>query len=79
MAMLVVISSVAYVLSLAPLKYFPASEISVFNLPIPVFGGIMSGLYLKEDIFNLNYLIALLLVVVGIYLVNTKQKKEKLQ
>lgn len=77
MTMLVMISSFAYVLSLLPLRYFSASEISVFNLLIPIFGGIMSGIYLNEDIFNLNYLFALLLVVVGIYLVNIKTKKEE--
>lgn len=68
------ISSVAYVLSLLPLKYFAASEVSVFNLLIPVFGALLSGIYLKEDIFNLRYLIAFVLVIVGIYIVNLNCK-----
>lgn len=77
MLLLVGISSIAYILSLLPLKYFSASEISVFNLLIPIFGGIMSGIYLKEDIFNFNYLFALLFVVIGIYLVNLEIKGKK--
>lgn len=72
---LALISSAAYVLSLLPLKYFAASEVSVYNLLIPVFGGLMSGLSLKEDIFNLRYLSALALIAIGIYLVNRQQKK----
>lgn len=68
------ISAVAYVLSLIPLKYFPASEISVFNLLITVFGVVMSAIVLGENIFKLNYLVALLLVSLGIFFVNSKAK-----
>ena len=72
---LALFAAVAYVLSLIPLKYFPASEVSVFNLLITVFGVIMSGLVLGEDIFKINYLISLLLICMGIFLVN-KRKRE---
>ena len=72
--LLSVISALAYVLSLVPLKYFPASEISVFNLLITVFGVIMSALLLGENIFRWNYLIAISLISVGIILVNKRQK-----
>lgn len=70
---LAAISAVAYVLSLLPLKYFPASEISSFNLLISVFGVIMSALLLGEDILRWNYGISLLLVSLGIMLVNYKK------
>lgn len=70
MLMLIIISSSAYVLSLMPLKYFPASEISSFNLLITVFGVIMSGIILGENIFRLNYAASLALICAGILFVN---------
>ncbi len=72
---LAAISAVAYVLSLIPLKYFPASEISVFNLLITVFGIVMSALVLGESVFRLNYLLSLALISAGIIAVNFKGKK----
>ena len=72
---LVFISSVAYVLSLMPLKYFEASEISSFNLLITVFGVIMSALILGENIFKWNYLLAVILVSAGIITLNSRRKK----
>lgn len=72
--MLAVISSVAYVLSLMPLKYFPASEISSFNLLITIFGVVMSALLLKENIFKWNYLLSVVLISSGIILVNLRRK-----
>jgi drug/metabolite transporter (DMT)-like permease len=71
---LALFAAVAYVLSLIPLKYFPASEVSVFNLLITVFGVVMSGLVLGENIFRANYIISLALIVIGIMLVNKRSK-----
>ena len=67
-------AAVAYVLSLLPLKYFSASEISVLNLLIPVFGVVISGLVLGENIFRINYLISLALIILGILLVNWRKR-----
>ncbi len=72
---LAAISAVAYILSLIPLKYFPASEISAFNLLITVFGVVMSGIVLGESIFKLNYLVSFLLISIGILAVNYKGEK----
>lgn len=69
---LVFISAFAYVLSLMPLKYFPASEISSFNLLITIFGVVTSGLVLCENIFKWNYLISLALIGAGIILINRR-------
>ena len=74
---LALISAIAYVLSLLPLKYFPASEIAVFNLLITVFGVVMSALVLGENVFKFNYLVSLLLVSAGIFLVNHNGSKNK--
>lgn len=70
------ISATAYVLSVLPLKYFPATEIASFNLLIPIFGVIMSGVILQENIFQWNYLLAIILIVLGIFIINYKKKKE---
>ena len=65
------ISAAAYILSLMPLKYFPASEISSFNLLITVFGVVMSAIMLGEDVFKWNYLVSLLLISFGIMMINS--------
>lgn len=70
------IAGVAYVLSLIPLKYFPASEISVFNLLITVFGVVMGGVVLRENVLRIEYFISLLLISLGIFLVNYRGRKD---
>jgi len=59
-------------LSLMPLQYFPVSEVSSFNLLITVFGVIMSAALLGENIFQMNYLISLLLISCGILFINRR-------
>lgn len=66
------ISSVAFVLWSKLLKYNKVGEIAVFNFLIPVFGTILSGIFLKENIFNFKILISILLVSLGIYFVYRK-------
>ena len=73
LAALIVISAVAYVLSLMPLKYFPASEISSFNLLITVFGVVMSGVVLGESILKWNTILSLVLICAGILFVNRRR------
>ena len=68
------ISALAYALSLIPLKYFPASEVSVYNLLITVFGVVMSGIFLGENILKINYLISLILISIGILAVNYRKR-----
>lgn len=71
--LLILISSIAYTLSLMPLRYFPVSEVSSFNLLITVFGVVMSAALLGENIFNVRYLISLLLISSGILLINRRK------
>ena len=73
LAALVFISAFAYVLSIMPLKYFPASEISSFNLLITVFGVVMSGIVLGENILKWNYFVSLALIGAGIILINSRK------
>ncbi|MGN0026037.1 MAG: DMT family transporter [Clostridium sp.] len=63
------LSAIAFALWSQLLKYNKVGIISVFNFLIPVFGTILSAIILKENIFDIKILVALLLVCTGIYLV----------
>lgn len=67
---LTLISSVAFTIWTALLKYNKVSSITIFNFLIPVVGTLLSALILKEEIMQLQYLFALPAVAIGIYLVN---------
>ena len=71
------VSAVSFTIWTALLKYHPASKITVFNLLVPVFGTVLSGVLLGENIFRLETVIALLLISGGIVLVNLSGNKEK--
>jgi drug/metabolite transporter (DMT)-like permease len=70
------LSSVAFVIWTQLLKYNKVGIISVFNFLIPVFGTLLSGIVLGENIFDIKIFIALILVCYGIFLVY-RVKKEK--
>lgn len=63
------ISSVAFALWTELLKYNKVSTISIFNFLVPVFGSILSAIFLKENLFDTKVLISLILVCIGIFLV----------
>ncbi|WP_405159301.1 DMT family transporter [Paenibacillus sp. FSL H8-0283] len=67
---LALLSSVAFCLWNMLLKYNKVGRVSVYNFLIPVFGALLSALFLGETILELKNLVALLFVSVGIYLVN---------
>lgn len=67
------ISAAAFTLWTILLKYNPMGRITVYNFLIPVFGSILSALFLGEEMWNVYTLSALPLVCVGIYLVNRKK------
>ncbi len=69
------LSSVAFVVWTQLLKYNKVGIISVFNFLIPVFGTLLSGIILGENIFDIRILIALILVCYGIFLVYRVKKK----
>lgn len=70
------LSSVAFALWSQLMKYNKVGVISVFNFLIPVFGTILSAMMLKENIFDIKILIALIFVCCGIYLVNKIKEEE---
>ena len=71
------ISAAAYTIWGILLKHNPVSKISVIGLMNPVFGVILSAIFLGEtaEAFSLKNLLALLLVCVGIVVVNIKFDK----
>lgn len=73
------ISAAAYTVWGILLKHNPVSKISVIGLMNPVFGVILSAIFLGEaaEAFSLKNLCALLLVCVGIVVVNVKCSSQK--
>lgn len=67
-----ILSAVAYTLWGVLLKYNPISRVAVFGFMNPMFGVLLSALFLGEgkQALNRNTLAALVLVCVGIYVVN---------
>jgi len=70
------ISAGAYTLWGILLKYNPVSHVTVLGFMNPVLGVILSAIFLDEgsEALNVLTLIALVLVVLGIYVVNRPQK-----
>ena len=70
------ISAVAYSLWGILLKYNPVSRVTIFAFLTPVFGVLLSAVFLgeTEQALSLRTLAALVLVCVGIYAVNHQQK-----
>ena len=55
-------------------KFNKISKIAVYNFLTPVFGALLSALFLGENLFTLNNMAALVLVCIGIYIVNIAKK-----
>ena len=71
------ISGAGYVIWALLMKNNPVSRIAVFGLIIPVMNVLLSALLNSEPLFEWNYLAALLLVCIGIYLVNRAPQEAK--
>ena len=68
------VSAAAFTIWTALLKYHPASKITVFNLLVPIFGTVLSGLMLGENVFRIETLVSLVLISLGIAAVNFQKK-----
>lgn len=71
---LALLSSVAFAVWAQLLKYNHVGKISVYCFLNPVFGVILSGIFLGDEFLNINTLIALILVSLGVYIVNRTPK-----
>ncbi|MEG5954382.1 DMT family transporter [Enterobacter ludwigii] len=69
---LTLLSSVAFALWSALLKVNRVSMIAPFNFVIPVAGTVLSAIFLGENILDIKYAIALVLVCSGIWWVNKR-------
>lgn len=67
---LALLSTIAFLVWSYLLAYNPVGQIAVFGLSIPLFGVILSAIVLKENVFTINNLLALIGVCSGIYIVN---------
>lgn len=63
------LSSVAFAVWTQLLKYNKVGIISIFNFLVPVFGSLLSVIFLGENIFDIKILISLIFVCLGIYMV----------
>ncbi len=69
------LSSIAFSLWAELLKYNFVGKISIYGFLNPIFGVILSGILLSENIFNIETLSALVLVSLGILIVNINLRK----
>jgi len=71
------LSAAAFTLWLMLLKHNPVGKISMFSALIPVFGTILSGIVLGENVFSMINVVSLVCVAAGIYQVQRTKKSEQ--
>lgn len=64
------LSAAAFTVWTLLLKYNKVATIAIYNCFVPVFGTILSAVFLKEHLMAFESIVALLCVCLGIYLVN---------
>ena len=69
------VSAAAFAIWTALLKPHPASRICVFNLLVPVFGTLLSGIMLGESVFGIETIVSVVLICAGIFISNMQIKK----
>lgn len=67
---LALLSSIAFSLWNLLLKYNNVGLVSVYNFLTPIFGSVLSAIFLGETIFEVKNIVALILVCIGIWMVN---------
>lgn len=71
------LSATAFVLWYTLLKYNKAGEISIYRLFIPIFGSMLSATFIPGEVFTLKLLLGLALVVLGMFVLNSKFELNK--
>lgn len=66
------LSAAAFSLWTMLLKHNDVGRVTVYNFLVPIFGTLLSGLFLREPVLTVRNLIALLLVCTGIVAVNLR-------
>jgi len=72
------LSAVAFTIWAVLLKYNNVGKTTIYNFLVPIFGTILSALYLHESIYSLKNIFALFCVCLGIYIINKKKSVVKL-
>ena len=67
---LIFLSAAAFTIWTILLKNFPVGKVTVYNFLTPIFGTLLSGLFLGESVFQVRNIVSLLFVCIGIVLVN---------
>jgi drug/metabolite transporter (DMT)-like permease len=65
-----ILSATAFSLWTLLLKYNKVGVVSIFNFLVPIFGAMLSSIFLGEKILEAKNIVALVLVCIGIWLVN---------
>jgi len=63
------LSAVAFSIWNTLIRFNDVGKIAFFNFLIPIFGSILSGIFLGEDLFKIENFIALVLVCIGVIIV----------
>lgn len=71
------VSAFAFALWTALLGFHSVGRICIFNLLIPIFGTLWSGILLGEQIFKWENLVSLILVSIGIFLVKYSREGKR--
>ncbi|WP_164956057.1 DMT family transporter [Clostridium estertheticum] len=69
-----ILSATAFSLWSLLLKYNKVGVVSIYNFLIPIFGVMLSSIFLGENILEVKNMVALILVCSGIWLVNKSTK-----
>ena len=69
------VSAAAFAIWTALLKHHHASRICVFNLLVPVFGTLLSGIMLGESVLGIETIVSVVLICAGIFISNMQIKK----
>ncbi|MBK5244397.1 MAG: DMT family transporter [Eubacteriaceae bacterium] len=72
---LAVLSAAAFTIWAVLIKHNPVGIIAIYGFMIPVFGVILSGIFLGEQFLSLRTIISLVCVSVGIWIVNREPSR----
>jgi len=73
---LAILSAFAFTIWTVLLKYNPVGVVAIYGFMIPIFGVVLSGVFLGEQFLSLRTIISLGCVSAGIWIVNREQSKK---
>lgn len=74
---LIFISSVSFTLWTLLNQFNKVGRLSIFSCVVPISGTLLSGIFLRENVFQIQYLASLALITAGIYVLNNHQKSKE--